>query len=204
MITIKPTELEAVSLASSTEQTRYYLNGVCIEVYADKTIGMIATDGHRMHTINTQEAPVSSYIIASADVKKALQMAKAEEKALGRHTKNNVMIKPELIETVLNVSVVLVDKDGAFVETKGMFTTKPIDGSFPDWRRVLPNAAEPLAHSDLCFNCVYMADFGKADKILSGNKSQSVQIISSGRESPILVKLPHYPAFTGVLMPMRA
>ena len=39
--------LKATAIAASTEQTRYYLNGVCIEHSPNGPI-FIATDGHRL------------------------------------------------------------------------------------------------------------------------------------------------------------
>lgn len=82
--TIKPNELQAVALASSAEEIRYYLKGVLCELYNDNTVGLIATDGHRLASINTQsrEAIKDSFILASDDVKKAAAMAKAEQKRL--------------------------------------------------------------------------------------------------------------------------
>lgn len=39
--------LKAVAVAASTEQTRYYLNGVCLQV-AKGEATMVATNGHFM------------------------------------------------------------------------------------------------------------------------------------------------------------
>ncbi len=206
MITIKPNELEAVALSSSTEQTRYYLVGVCFEPYDKNTCGMVATDGHRFHAINADlkaAVPANSFILSSDDVKKVLSMVKAEQKAVGRYSKNDIMISIKLIKDDLQISVIWINKNLETVKTAGSFTTKPVDGSFPDWRRTVPSELAPETHSDLAFNCSYMADFGKAAKIL-GDRRQLVKIISSGRTSPMLVNLPFYPSFMGVLMPMRA
>ncbi len=73
--TIKANELEAISLASSTEQTRYYLCGVCIESYQDGTIGLISTDGHRLASLRAKltEQPKESFILSSDDIKIVLK-----------------------------------------------------------------------------------------------------------------------------------
>lgn len=190
--TIKPNELEAVALASSSEQTRYYLNGVCIETYTDGTSGLIATDGHRLHAINTQEKPISSFILGNDAVEKALKLVKSEK------TKWTVTI--EITDNTLQA--VMHDKQGELIGVIGSFDFKPVDGNFPDWRRVIPNEATGNVENDIAFNCAYMADFGKVAKLLTGTKSQYVNLTSAGRDNPILVNI-KYDAFTGVLMPMQ-
>jgi hypothetical protein len=194
MITIKPNELEAVAFASSYEQTRYYLNGVCVETYADGTSGLIATDGHRLHAIaaNKQEQPVSSFILGNNAIEKALKLAKSEK------TKWNVTI--EITDQTLQA--VMRDKQGELIEIIGSFDFKPVYGNFPDWRRVIPSMPADNVENDIAFNCAYMADFGKVAKLLTGLKTSRIKLTSTGRTNPILVNV-NYDAFTGVLMPMR-
>jgi len=203
MITIKPNELEAVALASSYQQTRYYLNGVCVETYSDGTIGLIATDGHRLHTIaaKQQEQPVSSFILGNIAVEMALTMVKDKQKAIGKSSAMEVLIRI-VTEDSINLTVEICVADKEAIGKVSEFTAKAIDGRFPDWRRVIPSMPTDNVENDIAFNCAYMVDFGKASKLLSGLKSSCVKITSTGRASPILVKVGDN-TFTGVLMPMR-
>jgi len=85
-ILINPDSLQAIALAASKEQSRYYLNGVNVELYKDGSYGLIATDGHRLHTLQTKanEALDSSYILSNDDIKKAVSLAKMARKEIGR------------------------------------------------------------------------------------------------------------------------
>jgi DNA polymerase III sliding clamp (beta) subunit (PCNA family) len=203
-IYMKPAELAAIAIAASTEATRYYLNGVCVESYSDGTHGLIATDGHRLHSINTQEKAVEHFIFASDDIKKALAMLKAEEKTL-KPLKHLLRIIVEHTPPMcaLKVSIALVTENELKeieIHEKASFTTKAIEGNFPDWRRIMPTS-EPLA-GPIGFNGFLAHGFTEAAKLL-GDKSALVIFNSNGTDNPIPVSIQAAPAFKGVLMPMR-
>ena len=122
--------LRRTSFAMSTEETRYYLNGVFLNVSPAGTVDFIATDGHRL--------------------------AKAETGLLHNpaHWPENFgkcgLIVPSLAVHAL-AKALAVEKDGdypitVYVAENGMafrgrdfeLTTKAIDGSFPDYERVIP------------------------------------------------------------------
>lgn len=193
--TIKANEMEAIALAVSYEQMRYYLNGVCVETYKDGSCGMIATDGHRLHSINTQDTPVSSFIIASEDVQKILAMCKVEVKSLSRTLRDNLQIMVDYAGDNIVLSLMF---DGV---PKDSFITKPIDGNFPDWRRTFPShglLAEPVG-----FNAAYLTDFAKAAKLLSITKHAQLVIAHCGKDAPAVITTTGNDAFKGLLMPMR-
>ena len=210
--TIKPNELEAVALGASNEETRYYLCGVLFEQYPDGKTALITTDGHRLMSVHAQQgsAPDNSFILANADVKKVLAMAKAD-KAPNRALAGKQRIVITAGENCgLALSVVWLDVDGEVFKTVGSFTTSAIDGNFPDWRRVVPSPnLKAIAPSSIGFNGAYMADFAKASKLLSnGNKSCLVGITLTGAGGPILIEIPENDVnnpfeFMGVLMPAR-
>ncbi|WP_287150680.1 DNA polymerase III subunit beta [Mesorhizobium sp.] len=105
----------------STEETRYYLNGVAFEfsVNNDGMVRAIATDGHRLGSRQTKPSgPLrerATVIIPRAAIKAIAALARNKEVTLS------------------------VDDTRAEL-TFGDFTirTKLIDGTFPDWRRVVP------------------------------------------------------------------
>ncbi len=197
-ITIKPNELEAIALAASTEQTRYYLNGVFFEVYGDN-YAMVATDGHRVHSLNVQSktAPADSFILSAIDIKKALAMVKMGKKEY----KQTPLITIERDKGVLDIYIIMEIKDEA-PRVLSSFTAKPVDGNFPDFRRVVPAAPESGGNT-VAFNANYMADFAEAAKLLNGSKLGCIQTIITDPASPIIINISHQPLFTGVLMPMR-
>ncbi|MER8394106.1 hypothetical protein NKH10_19640 [Mesorhizobium sp. M1340] len=105
----------------STEETRYYLNGVAFEFgyNDDGMVRAVATDGHRLGSRQTTPAGKlaerAAVIIPRAAIKAVAGLAAGKEVTLS------------------------VDDTRAEL-TFGDFTirTKLIDGTFPDWRRVVP------------------------------------------------------------------
>lgn len=204
--TINPNELEAVALAASTEQTRYYLNGVFIERYADGTIALIATDGHRMASVRAKltKQPAESFILGSADIKKALQLVKSAKKEFSRVVHNFIKVVIDVDGLDLLISVVLMDKElSETINTVGTFNTKAIDGTFPDYRRIVPSKDGEGAYH-ISFNCAYMNAFGSMVKLLTGNKCEQVSIQNTGISNPMIITIPGCADFVGILMPMRA
>lgn len=200
-ISIKANELEAISLASGADETRYYLKGVCFEPYKDGTTGMIATDGHRLHSLyakRLEDAPKASFILGSDDIKKALSMYKAEAKTMGKHAAQYLTIE------ITDKTISIIYKKEDDIKTCASFSYTPIDGNFPDWRRVVPGKPDKEFAPFMSFSTKYFADFGTAAKLLTPQKNPQVKIEASGAEQPIIVTLPYNSDFLGVLMPMRA
>lgn len=112
--------------AMSTEETRYYLNGVCFEVKDGQAIA-VATDGHRLvsrtHNLAGQNADRAPIIVPREAVRLALLLIGTGEAKiaayLGKDGKGGAA----------HLEIVTGDARLRF---------KLIDGTFPDWRRVVP------------------------------------------------------------------
>lgn len=98
----------------STEKTRYYLNGVCIDAKDGKS-GLVATDGHRLacHKLDGDLSAFDGRIIPRATVAALLRMPSPKAMAVSG-------LK------------IMFRFDGITIKTK------TIDGTFPGWRRVVP------------------------------------------------------------------
>lgn len=118
-IPVSISDLAWVSSAMSTEKVRYYLNGI----YFD-TAGMTATNGHILKHVAQPFAGEEniSAILPSFAVKIILDAAK-EEKATG--------ITIQFIGPMAIVAI------GRY-----LLRSKLIDGTFPDYRRVIPENTE--------------------------------------------------------------
>ncbi|MER9652515.1 DNA polymerase III subunit beta [Mesorhizobium sp. M0152] len=104
----------------STEETRYYLNGVFFDG-AEGKFGIVATDGHRLSCF-----PLDFNATALAGI------------ILPRQTVNVLLKLP-------TPKAILVGKDQKRVEFQldGVTVrTKTIDGTFPDWRRIVPKKSD--------------------------------------------------------------
>ncbi|WP_408585941.1 DNA polymerase III subunit beta [Novosphingobium sp.] len=122
-----------VEHAISTEETRYYLNGIYVHAEGNDLL-MAATDGHRLAQLSI-DAPVGAATFPNVIVgrvtvavldKLLAGAAKAEETA-------NVEIEANEAGTMLSFRMPAAD--GGSIE----LIAKAIDGSFPDYRRVIPS-----------------------------------------------------------------
>ena len=114
--------VEKTRFAISTEETRYYLNGIYLhEVAADKLLRAVATDGHRLARAQVplpQGAKGMPGIIVPR--KTVLELVKLIESDEGE------------VEIALSASKIRFSFNGLTL------TSKLIDGTFPDYERVIP------------------------------------------------------------------
>lgn len=112
----------AVLHCVSTEEQRYYLNGVYIE-RSDGDLIFTSTDGYRLATIKVtagMDADIEGAIIPRAALSDVMKLC---ERAAGP------------------VSVTLSERMLAVAAKGECYRTKLVDGQFPDWRRVYPTGA---------------------------------------------------------------
>lgn len=119
--------LNKTAFAMSTEETRYYLNGVFMHAAKDygddrfQTLNFVATDGHRLAHAKI-EAPEGASVIPGVIIPRA---AVAELQKLLAKEKGECAIK------IYGARV-------SFTVGGAVLTTKVIDGTFPDYGRVIP------------------------------------------------------------------
>ncbi|MBP1851402.1 DNA polymerase III subunit beta [Rhizobium halophytocola] len=116
--------IERTQFAISTEETRYYLNGIffqTIEAGGDLKLRAVATDGHRLARADV-DAPSGSEGMPGIIIPR---------KAVGELQK--LIENPELI-----ITIELSDAKMRFTIGSVVITTKLIDGTFPDYQRVIP------------------------------------------------------------------
>lgn len=115
---------DKAKFAISTEETRYYLNGVYLHVAEEdgrKTLRSVATDGHRLARI---DAELPDGADGMADV------------IVPRKTVNELR---KLVESDTDVIEIAVSETKIRFAAPGVvLTSKVIDGSFPDYSRVIP------------------------------------------------------------------
>lgn len=172
-------KLHAVALAAATEGTRFYLNGVHIEPHPRKTgVILTATNGHVLisayHDTGFGE-PFAPVIIPL----KLITRIKALRKI------------PDLTMTLTPAEV-------SILYAGATYAAPPVDGSFPDWRRVVPRSCDGTTAQ---YDSKYLAVMTKAKGLLSDANTPALMSYNGG--SPALVDLGTDEAF-GVIMPFRA
>jgi DNA polymerase-3 subunit beta len=138
---------------------------------------MVTTDGHRMFVARLNDKPAADVIIPLADVQAALKLAGA---------------RCQEIE-------VTADKIGQIAFTA-------VDGTFPDWRRVVPTGEETPAKdkpedsaAHVHFNHAYIGDLAKMGKALAG----ASMLHPTSASNPCLVTFGERADCFAVLMPVR-
>lgn len=108
--------IDKTSWASSTEETRYYLQGIAMQ-YRDGNANFVATDGHRLAWYVERDVPeFPGVIIPSATAK--------QFKALLGDGDATIDVSETKIRLTFGDLVVV---------------SKVIDGTYPDWSRIIPN-----------------------------------------------------------------
>ncbi|PZQ82686.1 MAG: DNA polymerase III subunit beta [Ancylobacter novellus] len=116
-----------VEFAISTEEARYYLNGIYLHPREGK-LGLVATDGHRLSLLSLAlELPegLPGVILPRKAVGEVKRLAEAADKA----------------DITLEISTHKLAAEFAGAR----LTTKLIDGTFPDYGRVIPTGNAKVA-----------------------------------------------------------
>ena len=132
--------IDSTRFAISTEETRYYLNGIFLHVITPPTgepkLRAVATDGHRLARI---ELPAPPGAVGMPDViiprKCVGELRKLLDEADGS------------VEVSLSASKIRF-KLGDATKPGAVLTSKLIDGTFPDYSRVIPTANDRLLKID--------------------------------------------------------
>ncbi len=155
--------IDKTKFAISTEETRYYLNGIYL--HFDKAGGgvlrAVATDGHRLALAETK-APKGANTLKGVIVPRK---AVAEARRLLEDAPETVTVEASDSKIVFHIG-------------EAVLTSKLIDGSFPDYQRVIPKENGKILRVDtkLFANAV--------DRVatVSAERSRSVKLsLSSGK-----------------------
>ena len=149
---------DKAKFAISTEETRYYLNGVYMHTATGETgpvLRCVATDGHRLARI---DAPLPEGAAGMPGV------------IVPRKTVNELRKLLDDDETQIAVSV--SETKVRFATPAIMLTSKVIDGTFPDYTRVIPTGNTRRLEVDA-------SEFAKAvDRVatVSSERSRAVKL----------------------------
>jgi DNA polymerase-3 subunit beta len=160
--------LDSTSFAMAQQDVRYYLNGMLFEVAGDY-LRVVATDGHRL-------------------AMETLGM-------INPITEPQQLILPR--KGIMEMARLLTDDSGEISLTFGQnhirasvpaftFTSKLVDGKFPDYNRVLPKGGNKV----LLGNCQELRQAFARASILSNEKYRGVRVLLSNGELKILANNP--------------
>jgi len=150
--------IDKTRFAISNEETRYYLNGIYFHIIKQEgqnILKSVATDGHRLAKFETnfsdQNLAISGIIIPKKTINEVRKL---------------------IDETEEDIKVFLNESKIVFFINNIIITSKLIDGSFPDYEKVIPknNDKTMLVKTSLIYEAV--------DRVstVSSEKSKSVKL----------------------------
>ncbi|MCK7611984.1 DNA polymerase III subunit beta [Roseibium sediminicola] len=155
--------LDACTGFISTEETRYHLNGVCFSKDPDGKSVLVATDGHRLIAYDFAHECEINLILPRATVLALLGMVEPEE-------------------------VLFSDSNMEFRFPGGSYLrTKLIDGTFPDWTRVVP--AYPEDTRRISFAPLEMKKALDRMRRLTGQRNRGLSISASANGDLLVVTM---------------
>ena len=160
--------LENTSFAMAQQDVRYYLNGMLFEVSSDY-LRVVATDGHRlaMETVPIEKCvdEVQQLILPRKGIMELARLLSDDEGDIDlTFGQNHIRARVPAIT----------------------FTSKLVDGRFPDYNRVLPKGGNKVVIG----NCQELRDAFARASILSNEKYRGVRVLLSSGELKILANNP--------------
>ena len=160
--------LENTSFAMAQQDVRYYLNGMLFEVSSDY-LRVVATDGHRlaMETVPIEKCvdEVQQLILPRKGIMELARLLSDDEGDIDlTFGQNHIRARVPAIT----------------------FTSKLVDGRFPDYNRVLPKGGNKVVIG----NCKELRDAFARASILSNEKYRGVRVLLSSGELKILANNP--------------
>lgn len=151
--------IDRTRFAISTEETRYYLNGIYLHAAKGDegaVLRAVATDGHRLARFETA-MPEGAEEIPGVIVP--------------RKTVNE--LRKLIDETEDGIEVALSDAKIRFTFGSTVLTSKLIDGTFPDYERVIPSGNDKTMTVD----CKVFAKAVDRVSTISTEKSRAVKLV---------------------------
>jgi DNA polymerase-3 subunit beta len=164
--------IDKTRFAVSTEETRYYLNGIYLhvaEMSMQSVLRAVATDGHRLAQVNV---PLPA---GAADMPGIIVPRKAVAE-----------LRKLIDEGGIDVGVSLSESKIRFQVGESVLTSRLIDGTFPDYQRVIPEGNDKIMEVDA-------KAFAEAiDRVstVSTEKSRAVKMSLKGGKATIAANSP--------------
>jgi DNA polymerase III subunit beta len=150
--------LDHVHFAQCTEETRYYLNGAHLTVVAvqgEPMLRVVATDGHRMivDQIPCEEG-------------RGMPSVTIPRKAVNEMRRMLADMKEQITLQVAPLGIALITGTGRLI-------TKALDGSYPDYQRVMPTEWD----REIAIDRALFKEAIKRVSLISADKARTVKLV---------------------------
>ena len=186
----QPELVRVAAMFQSTDETRYYLNGVYF-CKAEKYGGVyiVSTDGHRMSVGYDAKGKIDKPAIIRFPVDFLKRLTPKKE--------------PIVLKMGAGpLATIAVNEGRSDKDSVAVCSITVIDGIYPEWRRVVPTFSG-LKGGHGAFNAKYLAEYRPVLSALGVGPSSPIKIIGEDSASPHRVHIGGVDNWFGVLMPMR-
>ena len=159
--------VEHTQFSMANQDVRYYLNGMLFET-SEQGLAAVATDGHRLALANvavTEPLADNQCIVPRKGVLELLRLLESDD-------------------TLVELSI--SDNHMRVVMRDFIFTSKLVDGRFPDYRRVLPKGGNNIIEGD---KQILKQAFSRV-AILSNEKFRGVRLLIANDEMKLSANNP--------------
>lgn len=164
--------IDRTKFAMSTEETRYYLNGIYLheaEQEGVKVLRAVATDGHRLARF---EMPLS-------DGAAGMPGIIIPRKTIGE-------LRKLVDEAADSIQIELSESKIRFAFDHIVLTSKLIDGTFPDYQRVIPEGNDKIVEVD----AKMLTSAVDRVSTISDGKSRAIKIALNGKQMTVSASSP--------------
>lgn len=183
--------LHAASFAMGKEESRYYLQGVLIECKSN-LINYVATNGQiliKTVQFNKDVLEFESFIMPAKTVEKIIKGAK-------EYKNQEIKLLLAIEDNKYTVKV-----NGHNPHDMQIIGFEPIAGSFPDYKRIIPQILWDKPLSETSFNPLLLMSISKGADVFTNKKDVHLKLTFCGdKYSPVLVSIKNKD-FLAVLMP---
>ena len=148
--------IDSTAFAMAQQDVRYYLNGMLWEAEGNQ-LRAVATDGHRLAMADSEVATGST------------------EKIQVIVPRKGVLELSRMLEGVESISILLGNNHVRIITPEYRFTSKLVDGSYPDYQKVLPQGGTKIMEGT---KEELRQAFGRT-AILSNEKYRGVRVLLS-------------------------
>lgn len=159
--------IDRTKFAMSTEETRYYLNGIYVHATQNEGVDVlraVATDGHRLARFE-MPLPAGANDMAGIIIPR---------KAIGE-------LRKLIDDAADTISIKLSENKIRFSFDHVVLTSKLIDGTFPDYQRVIPDGNDKIVEID---PKIFTRAIDRVSTISDG-KSRAVKVALNGKTMTI-------------------
>jgi DNA polymerase-3 subunit beta len=138
------TMIAKTAFAASTEETRYYLNGVFLHLTPEES-RIVATDGRRLAMAKSSAAEAITEFVSNLEPSSELTLSTQDVPQDGKQKAIGVIVPIKAVGEIRrtfaeseNLNISISENQIIFSDAASTLTSRLVEGEFPDYERIIP------------------------------------------------------------------